>query len=158
MQNTTKQFEITRVGDVTAEHWQLLLRADPSQNMIQKYLQAGKTFEIRRDDQLVAIMVLQDTTPATLEIKNIATAPEFENRGFATQLLQFAISYAKERDYPELQIGTGSTSFKQLYLYQKMGFRITDVKRDFFVNNYDQPIHEGGLLLQDMVVLTCDLT
>lgn len=151
------QFALRTVDQVTAAHWRLLLLADPSKELVQRYLQAGTTFALVGDAGPVAVMALQEISPAKLEIKNIAVAPEFENHGLATRLLRYAICFANEHHYRKLQIGTGSTSFKQLYLYQKIGFRITRVKRDFFVENYSQPIHENGLLLRDMLILILKL-
>lgn len=151
------QFELRPVEQVTAAHWRLLLLADPSKALVQRYLRAGRTFALVGDAGPTAVIVLQKIAPAKLEIKNIAVDPKFENHGLATRMLQYAICFASEGHYRQLLIGTGSTSFKQLYLYQKIGFRITHVKRDFFVENYPQPIYENGLLLRDMLVLTLNL-
>lgn len=148
---------IRPVTQLTAQHWQLLLLADPSRKLVQDYLQKGTVWEARKDGQSVGIMVLDEIAPSRLEIKNIAVDPKFENQGIATALLHYALHFAKQRRYHRLQIGTGSTSFKQLYLYQKVGFRITGIRRDFFVKNYERPIYENGLWLQDMLVLEIDL-
>lgn len=145
---------IKPVTNVTPEHWRLLLLADPSKKLIQDYLESGMLFALSTDSHPIAVMVLQEISPDKLEIKNIAVDPQFENQGIATRLLQKAIDFTKKNRYQQLQIGTGSTSFKQLYLYQKIGFRVTKIKRDFFVKNYGQTIHENGLLLRDMLVLT----
>lgn len=153
-----KHFKIKQVDKITDEHWKLLLLADPSKDLIERYLQSGKTFEFREDTNLAAIMVLKEISQSKLEIKNIAVDPAFENHGIATRLLKYAFCYAKKHQYQQVLIGTGSTSFKQLYLYQKMGFRISYIKRDFFVKNYKYLIHENGLLLRDMLVLVFDCT
>lgn len=150
-------FKITQVNKLTDKHWDLLLLADPNKDLVQKYLQAGITFEVRKKEKLLAIMVLQAISQSKLEIKNIAVDPKFENQGVATRLLTYAFQFARQRNYQQLQIGTGSTSFKQLYLYQKVGFRITEIKKDFFIKNYQQHIYENGLLLRDMLVLTANL-
>lgn len=152
MSNNDTRMEL--VTTATPEHWNLLFRADPSKKLIQDYLQAGMLFARSKDGHPIAVMVLQELSPDKLEIKNIAVDPRFENRGIATKLLQDAVHFAKVHHYQQLQIGTGSTSFKQLYLYQKIGFRVTEIKRNFFVKNYGQPIHENGLLLRDVLVLT----
>lgn len=152
-----EQLEVKHVDKVTVAHWKLLLLADPNKNLVQSYLQLGMTFAIYKEAKLAAIIVLQEVSQFKLEIKNIAVDPEFENQGIATMLLHYAIQFAKKHHYQQLQIGTGSTSFKQLYLYQKVGFRITDIKSNFFIENYERPIHENGLLLRDMLMLTINL-
>lgn len=148
---------ITQLDKITDEHWRLLLLADPSKQLVQQYLQQGTVFEVRKSDQIVAIMVVEEISLASLEIKNIAVDPKFENQGIATKLLNYALDFAKGHYYQQVQIGTGSTSFKQLYLYQKVGFRITSIRKNFFVKNYQHPIYENGLLLRDMVVLVMNL-
>ena len=51
---------------------------------------------------------------------------------------------------------TGNSSLGELAFYQKSGFRITGVKRDFFAD-YDPPIFENGIRCLDMVILTLPL-
>lgn len=155
--NMDNKVNISQLDKITDEHWRLLLLADPSKQLVQQYLQHGTTFEVRKSDQVVAIMVVEGISPTSLEIKNIAVDPKFENQGIATKLLNYALDFAKGHQYRQVQIGTGSTSFKQLYLYQKVGFRITSIRKDFFVKNYQHPIYENGLLLRDMVVLVMNL-
>lgn len=145
--------QITPTKIPTEKHWQLYLRADPSERLIQKYLQTGFAFEIDDNREPIGVIILTPQSENELEIKNIAVAEGHENQGIATQLLKYARHFAKFHGYETLTIGTGSTSFKQLYLYQKLGFRITEVKKDFFVKNYSEPIYENGLHLQDMILL-----
>jgi hypothetical protein len=56
-----------------------------------------------------------------------------------------------------LEIGTGNSSFHQLKLYQRCGFRITGVERDFFVRHYEEEIIEDGIRCVDMIRLAIDL-
>lgn len=142
---------------ITEEHWQLYLLADPSKTLVEKYLQAGDAFEVRENGSLVGVIILLAQNESELEIKNIAVAENWENHGIATGMIQFAEKFAKDHDFQSLTIGTGSTSFKQLYLYQKMGFRIFQIKRDFFIKNYSEPIYENGLHLRDMLMLNLKL-
>lgn len=57
----------------------------------------------------------------------------------------------------ELMIGTGNSSINQLALYQKCGFRVIGVERDFFINNYDEPIFENGIQCVDMIRLSIEI-
>lgn len=41
-------FTITQVNKLTDKHWDLLLLADPNKDLVQKYLQAAITFEVRK--------------------------------------------------------------------------------------------------------------
>lgn len=141
----------------TARHYKLLLSADPSRKVVDSYLARAHKFELLNDNQLVGVILLIDTRPETIEIVNVAVIEKYWNHGCGEKLVRFGISWAKEHHYQTIEIGTGSTSFGQLYLYQKCGFRIVGVDTDFFVRNYDEPIIENKLVLKDMVRLRLNL-
>lgn len=141
----------------TARHYKLLLSADPSRKVVDSYLARAHKFELLNDNQLVGVILLIDTRPETIEIVNVAVIEKYWNHGLGEKLVRFGISWAKEHYYQTIEIGTGSTSFGQLYLYQKCGFRIVGVDTDFFVRNYDEPIIENKLVLKDMVRLRLNL-
>lgn len=148
---------IKEIQYLTTFHYELLLLADPDKNAINKYLSRGTSFECRSANDIAGVLVLLPTRPEILEIVNIAVSETFQNQGIGTKLLHFALNYAKENSYKTIEIGTGSTSFAQLYLYQKCGFRLTSIDRDFFVRHYDAEIIENKLVLKDMVRLSLDL-
>lgn len=54
--------------------------------------------------------------------------------------------------YQIMQVGTGDSPLT-LPFYQRCGFQITHIVKDFFVDNYDHPIYEAGRQLRDMVYL-----
>src|SRR5690606_12861387 len=97
------------------------------------------------------------TDNETIEIKNISVQSSYQGKGLGTLLLKHAIDKAKSSGFKRIVIGTGNSSIGQLYLYQKAGFRITQIKRDFFRTNYDEPIIENGIECRDMIVLMKEL-
>ena len=150
--------KIKQLFIVTDQHFSLLLTADPSKEIITDYLQRGFCFEKRAvSNELIGLIVLLPTRPDTLEIVNLSINKHYQNQKFGTELIEFAISFAKKKSYKTVEIGTGSTSFQQLYLYQKCGFRMTSIETDFFVHHYENEIIENKLILKDMVRLRLDL-
>lgn len=137
----------------TAEHYQLLLSADPSREIVDSYLKRAHKFELTSGKVLLGVVLLLDTRPETVEIVNIAVDESHQNHGYGEKLVRFACDWAKQQHYHTITIGTGSTSFAQLYLYQKCGFRVINIDRDFFVDNYEKPIIENKLVLKDMIRL-----
>ena len=73
------------------------------------------------------------------------------------KLVLHAIEQAKEKDYRTIEIGTGNSGVTQLALYQKCGFRMISIDRDFFLKHYEEPIFENGIQVVDMVRLEMDL-
>ena len=138
---------------VSEAQYELLLSADPSPVMVASYVNRALKFAAQIDNKLVGVLLLLPTHPQTLEIVNLAVSQCHQNQGIGTQLLQFAENWAHQKHYRTLEIATGSTSFGPLYLYQKQGFRITSIERDFFSQNYPQTIWENKLILKDLIRL-----
>lgn len=135
----------------------LLLLADPSAEMIQDYLVRGKCYIGVMDEQIIGVYVLLPTRPKMVELVNVAIAESFQGQGLGKQLVQHAIQTAKEQGYKTMELGTGNSGVVQLALYQKCGFNITGVDRDFFVKHYSEIIVENGIQCKDMIRLSQDL-
>ena len=54
--------------------------------------------------------------------------------------------------YKILQVGTGDSPLT-IPFYEKCGFKRHHVVKNFFVDNYDRAIFEGGVRLVDMIFL-----
>lgn len=135
----------------------LLLLADPDEHRIRTYIHSGSVFKLLEEEQVMGICVLVPRSADTAEIVNIAVAEEAQGRGFGTRVLRHTIDAARWAGYVRLKVGTGNSSLNQLAFYQKNGFRIVGVLRDYFVKNYDQPIVENGIPCKDMLLLEMDL-
>ena len=86
-----------------------------------------------------------------LEIKNIATAPEYQGKGYAKALIDFIVEKYGEQ-YAILQVGTRDSPLT-IPFYEKCGFVRSRIIPHFFTENYDHPIYEDGIQLVDMVYL-----
>ena len=60
---------------------------------------------------------------------------------------------AKLAKFENVIVGTPDRAVKQINFYEKNGFRKYDLKKDFFIKNYPQPIIDNGVMLRDMVML-----
>ncbi|KRL37887.1 GNAT family N-acetyltransferase [Liquorilactobacillus uvarum] len=148
-----KELQFKEINKLTEEHYQLLLDADPSRKMLMNYTKRSICIEARQEEVFSGVMLLLPTRPETIEIINIAVVKQFRNHGIGQRLLKCAQNWAKQKGYRVIEIGTGSTSFGQLYLYQKNGFRICGIDKNFFVEHYERPIFENKLRLRDMIRL-----
>ncbi|CDI94197.1 IAA acetyltransferase [Pseudomonas aeruginosa PA38182] len=52
-----------------------------------------------------------------------------------------------------IELGTGTFGY-QLAFYQRVGFRVDKVVKNYFLDNYDQPIYEMGIQHKDMLRLS----
>ncbi|MBY6052878.1 GNAT family N-acetyltransferase [Cytobacillus firmus] len=135
----------------------LLLLADPSIEFIKGYVNRGETYFAEINGEAVGVYILLATRPGTCEIINIAVSEKYQGEGIGRKLLEHAIELAFQGGYKTLEIGTGNSSIGQLAFYQKCGFRITGVDRDFFVRHYKEDIIENGIHCRDMIRLSMDL-
>ena len=133
--------------------WQLLLDADSSRVEVRKYLNRGELWVAEKDKKVIGAMVLLQTRIDVVEIVNIATMQKHRSQGVGTALLRKAKARAKNLKAHMLQVGTGNNSFPQLIFYQRFGFRIVGVERDFFVKRYKKKYERSGVVLRDMVRL-----
>ena len=128
----------------------LLLLADEQEDMIDRYLNKG-TMYVLDDDGVKCECVVTDEGNGVLEIKNIATEPEYQGKGYGKALIDFVATTYKGK-YSILQVGTGDSPLT-IPFYEKCGFIRTHSIKNFFTDNYDHPIFEGGVQLVDMVYL-----
>ncbi|MGF1761795.1 GNAT family N-acetyltransferase [Aliivibrio kagoshimensis] len=134
----------------------LLLEADPSEDCIKGYLKGSECFGAFVDNELAGICVSKQQSASTAEIYNIAVYPSYQKKNIGSTLLQFAIKELATSGYNNVELGTGTFGY-QLSFYQRHGFRVDSVKKDFFLDNYDEKIIENGIQHKDMLRLVCRL-
>jgi len=134
--------------------YELLLLADETMDAINKYIHASEIYIAEQNHKVIAVYVLYPINTEIAEIKNIAVDEAYQNQGIGKLLLKDADKRAEQHNYKELIIGTPDTAEKQISIYQKAGFKITGIKKDFFIINYPEPIIEDGVALRDMVMLS----
>lgn len=128
----------------------LLLLADEQEDMIDRYIEKGTVY-VLDDDGVKCQCVVTDEGNGILEIKNIATKPEHQGKGYGKKLIDFLIMNYRET-YSVLQVGTGDSPLTVPF-YEKCGFIRSHSIKNFFTDHYDHPIYEGGVQLVDMVYL-----
>lgn len=140
--------EILPVLENKKQYMPLLFLADEQEDMIDRYLEAGEMF-VLLDPQAVAECVVCDLGEGVFEIKNIATDPTCQGKGYGRELIQFVERRYAQRGHT-LLVGTGDSPLTVPF-YKKCGFTEHHRVKNFFLENYDHPIIEAGVQLVDMV-------
>ena len=135
----------------------LLLLADPSEELVKSYLQKGICYTAQMKGETVGVVLIMETKPSTMEVMNLAVKEELQNNGIGKQLLLYVIEEIKKGDTKTIEIGTGNPGVVQMLLYQKCGFRIVDIDFDFFRRTHPEPIYENGIECRDMIRMRIDL-
>ena len=142
--------KIVEVKTDKKKYIDLLLLADEQEDMINRYLERG-TMYILDDCGVKAECVVTEESSGVLEIKNIATDPNHQRKGYGKMLIDFIVSKYSGH-YAVLQVGTGDSPLTVPF-YEKCGFQCSHIINNFFIDNYNHPIYECGKQLIDMVYL-----
>lgn len=141
---------IERILGNKKRYIELLLLADEQENMIDKYLERGDMFALFEED-LKAICVVTKEGDGTFEIKNIATEPKYQGKGYGKKLIEYVVEFYED-ECDTLLVGTGDSDLT-IPFYKRCGFEESHRIKNFFTDNYGQPIYECGKQLIDMVYL-----
>ena len=127
----------------------LLLLGDEQEEMIDRYLDRGELFALYDRGALRSAAVVTDEGGGVCELKNLATEPQSQGKGYACALLEFLFARYAPR-FHTMRLGTGDSPLTVPF-YEKRGFAYSHRVPNFFLEHYDHPIYEGGVRLTDML-------
>lgn len=130
----------------------LLLEADPSEAKVSGYIDKSLCFAAEDQGDIVGVAAVLPITDIEYELMNIAVSPERQGENIGRQLLDYVIEATRKAGAEKLVLGTGTFGY-QLTFYQRAGFRVYGVERDFFLRHYDEPLFEQGIQHKDMLRL-----
>lgn len=148
---------IKTIEQVSEAVMDLLLVADPSRGQVEGYLVNSTIFVYEDGDEVVGVIVLKMHDESYSEIMNVAVRDSHRGRGIAKELMKHAVNVSKDAGVSHVDIATANSSINQLALYQKCGFRITEINKNHFLDHYETPIWENGIQAKDQLVLTYEL-
>ena len=132
----------------------LLLEADPSKDMIHKYLNNSDVYALKKEDELISIAVILHIDRKTLELKNIVTKENYRNKGYAKTLLKSLYGNYKQK-YDRMLVGVAENNIP---FFVKQGFdKYEKTIKNFFVDNYKEEIKDGELTCTDLIYYSKDL-
>lgn len=132
----------------------LLLEADPSKDMIHKYLNDSDVYALKKGDELISIAVILHIDRKTLELKNIVTTEKYRNKGYAKTLLKSLCGNYKQK-YDRMLVGVAENNIP---FYVKQGFdKYEKTIKNFFIDNYNEEIKDGDLICTDLIYYSKDL-
>jgi ribosomal protein S18 acetylase RimI-like enzyme len=146
---------LSRVAAGSRERYlPLFLLADESAQQVQSYMNAGDLFVYSSDDDIVAGIVLAiPLDPGVVELKAVAIDVQLQGRGIGKRMLIEVLAELRELGCKRVVVGTANAAIGQLAFYQKAGFRLLSIERDFFsqARGYADVMEELGIRLRDMV-------
>lgn len=146
---TVQKRIVKEIIENKADFMDILLIGDEEETMVCKYLDTSNLYVLYDFGVLKSVCAVVQLDKTTVEIKNLATRPKFQNQGCASFLLEFIFRKYKGFD---IILGTGENE-KTLNFYKKRGFEEFSRIENFFIKNYPRPIIENGVQLKDMIYL-----
>jgi ribosomal protein S18 acetylase RimI-like enzyme len=149
-----ERFRVVPPGVKRNDYWALLLLADESEPQVRSYYQRGDLYVL--DDAAGAplgIVLVLPEGEGEVELKAVAVRPDRHGQGVGKRLLALVLADLRKRGMRRAIVGTGNSGIGQLAFYQKAGFRLWRIERDFFspARGYPDGIEENGIPLRDMV-------
>jgi RimJ/RimL family protein N-acetyltransferase len=91
------------------------------------------------------------------EIIYIVMDNAVRGRGYGKAAIALIISEARQHGTHSVIVGTANSSLDNIAFYQKCGFRMDTIRKDYF-SYLLTPVYEYGILMRDMLLLRFDLT
>lgn len=139
----------------------LLLLADESQEQVRSYMHRGDLFAFVEPDRTAVGIVLTLPGPdSSVELKAVAVDAARQNLGIGRRMLAAVLEELRRRGVRRAIVGTANAGIGQLAYYQKAGFRLLRIERDFFspARGYPAVMEDNGIRLRDMVWMDLDLS
>ena len=149
-----RSINIKKEKENKEQYMDLLLKADPSEEMINKYLKNADLFVLTYNEDIACIAVVTKIDEDTVELKNIVTKKEFRGKGYGKKMLKYLADNYKTK-YKKMIVGTTENNIP---FYVKQGFdKYEKTIKKFFIDNYDEEIKDGELTCTDLIYYSKNL-
>ncbi len=132
----------------------LLYLADDSVAEVSGYYQTGDLYVMdSASGTPMAIVLAIPKDDDSVELKAVAVDASLHGQGIGKRILASVIDSLRSKGVRRIVVGTGKSGIGQLAFYQKAGFRLWKIERDFFSpeRGYPEGLEENGIPLRDMV-------
>ena len=127
----------------------LFLEADPSEAMVERYLDRCDLYVLSVGGRIVAEALVSRRDDGACEINNLAVERAERNKGYASKLVSHLFRLLSA-EYRQVFVGTAE---ELVPFYEKLGFERAYVERHFFRDNYPGVTFDEGEL-DDMIYLS----
>ena len=145
--------EVRKISAGKKAYLPLLLEADPSEKMIDKYLETGEMYVLMINGQAASVAVVGQVDEQVCELYNLATAPGLRGKGYASRLVKHLIRLYQPR-CKRMLVGT---SQPLMSFYERFGFAYSFTREGIFLDEGYAGVQFDEENLQDMQVLALEM-
>lgn len=151
---THAEIRIVPAGPERDAYLPLLRLADDSEMAVRGYYQAGDLYALGDGTgrpMAMALAIPRDD--GSVELKAVAVDEQRHGQGLGKRLLAAVLADIRTRGVRRVVVGTGNAGVGVIAFYQKAGFRLLRIERDYFssARGYPDGLEEDGIPLRDMV-------
>lgn len=143
------------------EAWVDLLELADEPAPLRRYLDEGRLYGVVDDasGRPRAAVLAIDRTDGTTELRAVAVAENEQGAGLGSWLVAEVCERLRARGIRRVVVGTATSGIRQLGFYQRLGFRLDRVERDFFraERGYPAGLSENGIPTRDMAWMDREL-
>lgn len=152
-----KNIIIKELNKTNKDEMKILLESEPSEEVLSEYLHRGRCFSLTMGRKTAGLFILYQSSSRQVELYTLSVEKKRRRKGLGSLLLKAAMSEAREMGAFEMVVKTRNSAPHNLNFYQRAGFRIESVEKNYFTQLYGRDIHEGGILCRDAICLTMSL-
>jgi len=113
---------------------------------------ANSAYLALNGDSRVGAMIVRWMSGHESEIIYMATVAVLRGQGYGKAVMQAILDEARQRSVESICVGTANSSLSNIAFYQKCGFRIDSVRKNYF-DYFSAAVYENGIQIRDMLVL-----
>ena len=141
----------------------LLYLADSAEEHVRAHLGDGTLYSLVDDGDVGGASVIgavqcvpRPDDPAaagTVELTLVAVAEEHQGKGVGQRMLALVLDELRRAGFVRAIVGTSNAGIGEIAYYQKCGFRLLSIERDYFdeARGYDGTESENGIVHRDLV-------
>jgi ribosomal protein S18 acetylase RimI-like enzyme len=143
------------------EAWIPLLELADEPVPLRGYLHDGTLYgvvDVASGEPLAAVLVI-DLDDTSAELRAVAVAEAAQGVGLGSAVVEEVCGRLRGRGVRRVVVGTATSGVRQLAFYQRVGFRLSHVERDFFTSEkgYPADLAENGIPTRDMAWMDREL-
>lgn len=132
----------------------------PSEEKLSTDIERGELYCIDADSKIAGIIIITEIEDEEYQgvkwlesdgncvyVHRLAVHPEFQGKGYAQQLMDFAESYASAMGYSSVRLDTFSQNKRNNVFYSRRGYvKLDDI---YFLNQSEDPFHCYELIISE---------